>query len=100
MNESNKADKKEEKKMLTDEKVNLDCDLTFMEMDVARARLMIVDVLSDHFDKDEPNMETIFGIQAEYSRIQTKLEIAEDYLLQISSKIHELSDTYIKDFTR
>lgn len=98
MSEPNKNT--EEKTMTFKEKADLDSELTFMAADADRARLMIVDLLSDHFDKDVPTSDTILGIRIEFERIRTKLEIAEDYLLKISKRVETITDAYIKDFTR
>ncbi len=90
----------EKKTMTFEEKANIDSELTFLAADADRARLMVVDLLSDHFETDNPTKETFLGIQIEYERIRTKLEIAECFLLQISKRAEDITDCFVKDFTR
>ena len=90
----------EQNTMTFEQKADLDNELTFIAADADKARLMIVDLLSDHFEKDDPTDDTLRGISYEYQRIRTKLEIAEDFLLQISKRAETMTDCLVKVFTR
>ena len=82
------------------ENIDMESELTFMMGDAEKARLMVIDLLSDHFDRDEPTEKTMLGIRLEYQRIRTKLEIAESFLNSLSDKIANVNDTFFRDFTR